>query len=229
MSNEFWNFLLNTNTGLIIRILVGAGIFVILAGVDYYKNRKSATRWKEYLFLLVAVLVAMLYGITNNMLTSSISWEYFYHGKNLHAALGTQIPPDTVVLRLEAAKVGMMATWTVGLMLGAAVLIVNNPCKNFPRLGYRNLYSLLFMPIVGAIFFGAIFGVLGYFGWLNFCDVDLQLLWENNIWRPRLFTAAWGVHLGGYVGGITGAAIAIAIIIRKRFKLQKVLPEKNPL
>jgi len=221
MSDEFWNFLLKTNTGLVIRILIGVGIFALLGGVDYYRHGKSATRWKEYLFLLVAVLVAMLYGIANNMLTTSISWEYFYYGKKLQSTLGNQIPPDMAALRWEAGKIGMMATWTVGLLLGAAVLIVNNPRKNIPQLPYRNLYSLLLLPIIGAVFFGAIFGLLGYFGWLNSFAADIQLLWENNIWRPRHFTTAWGVHLGGYIGGPAGAIIAIVTILRKRFQLRK--------
>ncbi|MCK5113140.1 MAG: hypothetical protein KAR11_00060 [Phycisphaerae bacterium] len=223
MLDTFWNFLINTNTGLAVRILAGVCIFAVLAAVDYYKYRKSATRWKEYLFLLAAVCIAMLYGIANNMITSSISWEYFYYGKELQTALGEQTPPDVATLRFEAGKIGMMATWTVGLLLGVAVLIVNNPCKNLPRLSYRKLYWLLPIPIASAVLFGAVFGILGYSGWLNSFASDIQGIWDDNLWRPRCFAAAWGVHLGGYIGGIVGAIIAIAIIIRKRFGKRKAL------
>ena len=223
MSDGFWNFILKTNAGLIIQILIGVGVFAVLAGVDFYRHRKSATRWKEYLFLLVAVLVAMLYGIAYNMLTTSISWEYFYYGKKLQNSLGVQTPPDMGALRWEGAKIGMMATWTVGLLLGAAVLIVNNPRKNLPRISYCSLYPLLFIPIIAAGLFGALFGVLGYFGWLNSFAADIRMLWDNNIWRPRHFTAAWGVHLGGYIGSPVGGIIAIVIIIRRRFRLQKTV------
>ena len=56
------------------RIIVGASIFALLASVDLYRNRARATRWREYLFLILCVLAAIIYGIVNDQITSRISW-----------------------------------------------------------------------------------------------------------------------------------------------------------
>ncbi len=222
--NEFWQWLVYSDEGLIVRISCGVGFFAGLAGWDIMRKGKSATRWREYVFLLAAVCVAMLYGIVNNQISAAVSWEYFYHGKDLQDVLGPQTPPALGTLHWEATKIGMMATWTVGLLLGVAVLFANNPRKTLPQLPYRTLYKLLGVPVIFAAVFGAIGGLSGYAGLLTNCAEDFRMIWDNNIFRPRLFMAAWGIHLGGYVGGPLGAALTITWLIRKRFKMRNINP-----
>ena len=103
-----------------IRIAIGGAIFLTLALIDLHRNRSQARRWREYTFLLAVTAIAMAYGAINDQITSAISWEYFYYGKELSLVLGAQTPPDRGAMRWEAAKVGMKATWSVGLILGSA-------------------------------------------------------------------------------------------------------------
>src|SRR5437870_5921444 len=108
------HWLLHTDAGLLTRIAVGASIFAVLAMVDLWKHGRAATRWREYGVLLIAVAVAMVYGIVNDLVTSSISWEYFFYGKRLDRVLSDAVPPDMARLHWEAAKIGMKATWSAG-------------------------------------------------------------------------------------------------------------------
>src|SRR3954463_15199167 len=101
-----------------IRIAIGVAIFTALALHDLRRHGRRATRWREYAVLLACVAAACAYGVLNDQLTSSISWEYFYYGKGLETALGPQIPPDPLQLHLRAALVGVQATWSAGLILG---------------------------------------------------------------------------------------------------------------
>src|SRR5689334_4116599 len=133
------HWLLHTREGLIARVCAGGIIFLCLAVWDLKKNGRAARRWREYLFLIVCVLVAMTYGIVNDQVTSAISWEYFYYGKELETVLGPTTPPDRAAMRWQAAKIGMMATWSVGLLLGAALLIANNPRPSRPSLASSRL------------------------------------------------------------------------------------------
>jgi hypothetical protein len=94
--------------------------------------------------LAAAVGAAMLYGIVNDQITSTISWEYFYYGKELDKMLGPQTPPQQWPLRWEAAKVGMKATWTAGLIFGVVLLLANNPFRTLPRLKNREESSAEF-------------------------------------------------------------------------------------
>jgi len=210
------HWLLYTDAGLITRIIAGACIFAVLAAVDLYHNGRRARRWREYTVLLAAVALALVYGALNDQITSRISWEYFYYGKELDKVLGPNIPPDPDRFHWEAAKVGLKATWSAGLILGVVVLLANNPHRNWPRLRNRELIRLLLIMPVTAVLCGILFGYLGYRGALTKFDADFQDMVAANLFRPYPFMATWGVHLGGYIGGAIGGIIAAGCVIRLR-------------
>jgi membrane associated rhomboid family serine protease len=210
------NWLLHSTAGTATRIVVGCCILLTLMIVDLARNRSRATRWREYLFLVICVATAIVYGVVNDQVTSRISWEYFYYGKELEKVLGPQVPPDSLALSREAAKIGAMATWSVGLILGVAILIANNPRRDRAQLSFRELLKLL-LPVIGiTITFAVAFGFLGWFGGLNWISEDFRDMWRADIFRPRHFSAAYGAHLGGYLGGLLAGAIAVARVIRMR-------------
>ena len=93
-SRDILQWFIHSNTSLWLRIGLGVLIFTCMALVDWHRNGPRATRWREYLFLLASVLIALLYGVINDQLTSRLSWEYFYYGKDLAAILGPRTPPD---------------------------------------------------------------------------------------------------------------------------------------
>src|SRR5205085_5393415 len=108
------------------------------------------------------------------------------------------------------------ATWSVGLILGVAILIANNPRRDRPRVPLRHLLVLLGPVMVLTAFFAAVFGVLGWYGWLNWISEDFRDMWRANIFRPRHFTAVYGAHLGGYVGGLIAGALAVLRVLQMR-------------
>jgi len=218
------NWLINTDAGLACRIAIGVCIFIALALIDLRRNGRAATRWREYAFLLIAVVAAIAYGAINDQITSAISWEYFYYAKDLYKILGPTTPPDMRALHWQAAIVGAKATWTAGLIIGVALLLANNPMRDRPRL--RNRQLLIYIPLIFLICvaFGVCFGFFGREGWLNFLSADFQDMARADIFRPRRFMTTWGVHLGGYVGGGVGTALAI----RKIFSDRSARIPQNP-
>src|SRR3954466_3756096 len=105
-----WTFF--TSAGLKTRIAIGVAIFLVLAIYDLKKNGRRARRWREYAFLVACVAMGIVYGAINDQVSSAISWEYFYYGKELDGVLGPHVPPDRAAMRWEAAKIGMGATWS---------------------------------------------------------------------------------------------------------------------
>lgn len=142
---QIWTWL-NSDAGVFTRIAIGSLIFLALAITDWRRHGRRATRWREYLFLIAVVAVAMLYGAANDLITSRISWEYFYYGKDLAPSLGPATPPDRIALALAAALVGIKATWYVGLVMGVAMLFANNPKPGLPQCPYSRLLRL--MPLI---------------------------------------------------------------------------------
>ncbi len=199
-----------------LRITFCVAILVALAVMDLVNKGRNATRWREYAFLALCVAVAIVYGIVNDQITSRISWEYFYYGKDLAPILGPQTPPDPGALSLQALRIGAAATWWAGLIIGAAMLIANNPSRSGPQLPYARLVARL--PIVLAItaITAAIFGFAGYEYFLNGISADFQNLAETNLWRPHRFMTVYGIHLGGYVGGALAAIYAASSIHHQR-------------
>jgi hypothetical protein len=102
------------------------------------------------------------------------------------------------------------------LFIGVALLIANNPSKRSPRLRYRELLMTLPPIFIVTILFAAILGWIGWHGGLNWMSEDFRLMFETNIFRPQHFLATYGVHLGGYVGGLIGTIVAVGWIVVKR-------------
>lgn len=212
---ETWDWLVHSDAGLAVRIGVGVLIFAGLATVDYVRKGERATRWREYSVLIIAVVVAMAFGAVNDLVTSSISWEYFYYGKGLADRLA-RVPPDPVELHRAAAMVGVKATWSAGLIIGVALLIANNPSRRREQLGHRSL--IRYMPLVLAcvVIGGVAGGIAGYAGIPTRWSRDFAEMLQRDEMRPRRFMAAYGIHLGDYIGGATGAVMAVVSIRRGR-------------
>lgn len=209
-----WHWLLYSDGGLATRVLLGTAIFLILALFDVYQHGREARRWREYLFLLGAVAAAMVYGVFNDQITSRISWEYFYYGKGLAPGLHAA-PPVDPRLYWQAAQVGMKATWTVGLLIGVALLLANNPGRR-TQLPYRHLVKYLAVIMLCAILAAAACGLLGYLGWPAYWSEDFRQMIRHDEFRPRRFMCVYGIHLGGYIGGLLGTILVVALIQRRR-------------
>jgi hypothetical protein len=219
----YWLFV--SDRGLGLRIILGALFFLTLALLDLRRHGPRATRWREYLFILAAAAIAMAYGVINDLITSRISWEYYAYGKGLAQALGDREPPDPARLAWEAAKVGLKATWTVGLIAGVALAMANNPRPGLPRLAYRTLLRRMPMILLITATGAAILGTIGALGYLTAFSDEFRAMVRLNEWRPHRFMAVFGIHLGGYVGGTIGIIWAVLSIRRqRRFATRASLP-----
>lgn len=212
------NWWLHSDSGLLARIGIGASIFILLAVIDLIRRGRCATRWREYLFLLAACAIAMAYGAINDRIASSISWEYFYYGKGLDGQLGPRVPPDPAALQWAACRVGLKATWSVGLVIGVVLLLANNPKPGKPQLPYRTVLRILPNIFLAAACFAAMGGWMGNHGWLAWTSTDLRGMLHEGLFRPRRFLAVHGMNLGGYVGGAIATIAAAATIRHRRAK-----------
>ncbi len=73
---------MNLNSFLL-RVALLAGFLLVVALVDFYRHGARATRYREYGFIIVTGLLGAVFGFVNDMITSSVSPEYFIFGKGL--------------------------------------------------------------------------------------------------------------------------------------------------
>ena len=214
MTLDWW---LYSDAGLAARVAIGVGVLAVLAGWDVYRNGARATRWREYLFLVACVAVALVYGALNDQVTTTVSWEYFAYGKGVADALPPGEPPNSPAFRWEAAKVGMKATWSAGLIVGVALLIANNPRRDRrPRLSYGRLFRLVPLVFAAVVLAAICLGVAGYLGAFLPVNEDFREMLRRDQWRPRRFMAVFGMHMGGYAGGVIGTVLAVVRVSRAR-------------
>ena len=204
-----------------LRLAIGVSFFAVLATIDLARHGRAARKWREYGFLLVAVVVSLGYGILNDQLTVGLSPEYFAYGKGLADKLGPHFEQHPFQLRWEAAKVGMQATWSAGLIIGVAFLLANNPRPGLPCLFYKSMFKLLPGIVLACAVCATLLGGAGYGGLLTWLSEDFAEMLRRDQFRPRRFMAVYGIHLGGYIGGLIGTIVTVISLRRKRLLLQR--------
>lgn len=191
---------------------LGAGL-IIFAALLLYERRTNPTnprRPKEYAFLFGATAFAVAYGALHDFVTWSISRDYFVYGKKIPAAAERFFP--------EVMQLGMAATWSVGLLSAALVLVANNPDKSGRQLPYPRLIRHALIPLVASIVMEATFGIVA----ACFGDTLIGYFTGRAVTSQPAFLAVWAMHLGAYVGVVLGLAVAWTVIVRRKRRV--VLP-----
>lgn len=226
MDGRFVEWLVFSDAGMLVRVGIGVSVFLTLALWDLFHHGNRAQRWREYTFLLVAALIGMAYGGINEQITTTISWEYFYYGKGLAQEFDYRLPVDWTALRLKTAWLGIRAGWTPGLLFGVALLVANNPWRDWPRIPHRRLYRYLLVPLAATAGVSVAFGLAGRYGFLG--DGPLSDVHWDEVRRLR-FMATWGTHLGAYVGGMLGTVATVARILLVRRRLFQSARQTEPV
>jgi hypothetical protein len=215
LSAAGWRWWLFSDAGTVARVSIGAAILAVLALVDVCRHGRAARRWREYLVLIFAAAAGATYGGLCDLLTSRISWEYFYFGKGLYLVLGSQVPPSAWPLAGRAGLVGIRSAWSAGLLAGAILLLANQPStsrRSLPLVGICRLFSrIALVAVIGA----ALGGLAGRLGLLNWTSDDFRALAEANMFRPARFMTTYGIHLGSYLGGLAGTVLAVTNVVRR--------------
>jgi hypothetical protein len=181
------------------RVLFGVAFFLTLGLADVIRHPEDPKRAREYVFLLAATLAASAYGVAHDQITVTLSPEYFRHYKGLGDGG-----------RFAVTSLAVQASYWVGAVAGAAMLVANNPGRR-PQLGYAELGRL------GA---GALAAAAGgaVLGGLALAAGVLGVVAETTFGVPPRagMQVVWGVHLGSYLGGALGVVGAVAAIRRRR-------------
>jgi hypothetical protein len=197
MDEGFWSTM---------RVGGGVGLLLALLGYDLWRYGWRSRRLVEYGFLVAVLCLAAAYCLVFDMVTSTISPEYFWWGKEVGRS-GRSFLAGVAATALGAA-------WPVGLLLGAAFLIANSLGSQPPH-AVRRLYAFLLSPVACSLVAALLSGAL--FAFDPFAERQELPNWSRTM--QTRFLIVQGIHLGAYLGGLAGTAYAVRRIFRSRRSL----------
>ena len=109
------------------RLAVLAGLMALGALLDLSLHGRAATRYQEYTFVWFTGLLGCLAGATTDLITCSISPDYFRLGKGVSGGEG---------FAFRVAVFGIQEGLSAGVIAGALCLYVSRRKTKFAPLGY---------------------------------------------------------------------------------------------
>jgi len=186
------------------RLAIGLPIFAVLLAVELWRRPREPRRLKEYSFLFGVTVLAVGYGIAHDFVTWSVCRDYYVIGKG--------IPSAARGYTVDIVKLAAKATWSVGLLGAAILLLANNPDRLKRQLPYRTLLKLGLIPLSISVGLETLLGVLFYL-LAELIARAINAIAFLELSGPRFF-AVWGMHIGAYLGGAIGIILAALIILR---------------
>ncbi len=163
---------------------------------------------KHWLAIIsMCVLASVAYGIVHDQITIRVCHEYF---TQFHPRI---FPTDNHTL--IALGWGVIATWWVGLPLGALLAMTARAGRR-PRLGAKELVVPLARTLIVV---GCVATIVGVIAWVLLRDITLpdpafELLDPDR--HGRLATC-WVIHNTSYWGGgVAGVWLAVSIFRRRK-------------
>jgi hypothetical protein len=172
-----------------------------VAAVDLWCRRDRARRWKEYLFILATGCAGAVFGAMTDLITSSISPEYFIFGKEL--------PEEG--LCANAMLLGLQAGFSAGIIAGALCLFVGMR-KRTAAIKMPKVMLLAWRPLLLAIVLGALAPFV--FSWFDPFGFVEHLTRPLGLETAERFLRVWHIHLGVYLGLGLGLMWMIAKLLK---------------
>jgi hypothetical protein len=171
----------------LLALLAALGLFVLY---DLRKPPEKRCRLKESGFLLACAAAGALFGMAADSITSSLSPDYFIHGKGIPS--GPRFLASVLCL---GAQAGCSAA-----IIGAGILLLFNADPG----NVRRLISLSVLPFSLAALCGILLGVLQHqYQAARLPDVEAAL----GDTAARRFALVWMAHIGIYAGGFLGLVV----------------------
>ena len=164
---------------------------------------------------LIGSLSASVYGIIHDQITYSLSPEYYTHFKFHQFGYEESALPH----RWLATKIGVLASWWVGLIAGwllaRAAWRAHDSKRSYLRLR-KSVAILFFSSAAVAILFALKFTFFG-----NHADPFYKYSFELSDETVSPFILVGNIHNGSYLGSFLSLIILLILMIRQNVKERK--------
>lgn len=172
------------------------------------------------LLIVIAVLVAGLYGIIHNQISYTVSPEYFTKFKFWQFGLVNVPLPE----RVRASIVGFLASWWMGIPIGLLV-----GAAGFIHRDHREMFRVTLWSMVIVVAFTLLVGLCGlWYGWHQTAHLDPSQYrnWymDDSIVDLRRYLCAGYMHNSSYLGGMLAIPVAGIFHLIVRLRTVRSLP-----
>jgi hypothetical protein len=170
------------------------------------------------LIILVATVIAAIYGIGLDQVTYSISPEYYTKYEFIQFNLADPVAAQHMTQpRSAVVMVGVLATWWTGLIIGVVlgfITLLFTDADTMFRSALQAL-ALVFLVVIVTDVIGGIYGhdVLAKKG------VDWWL--PEQLKDRAAYITVGSIHSCSYIGDVIGIAAGIVFLLVKNYRLRK--------
>ena len=156
------------------------------------------------LLVVIAVVVAGIYGIAHNQISYTVAPEYFTKFKFRQFGFVNSPLPE----RMRASMIGFLASWWMGIPIGLLV-----GAAGFIHRGHQRMLRISLWSLLVTVGFTLLFGLCGLlYGYLQTEHVDLAEYrgWfiPKDVTDLRRFLCAGYMHNSSYLGGMLAILVA---------------------
>jgi hypothetical protein len=182
-----------------------AGLMVVGAVIDLWRCGKAATRYREYAVIWLTGLIGSVMGGITDLITSSLSPDYFTLGKGVLDGEGFET---------RVALFGIKQGISAGVIAGAICIYVSRRKSKFPPLRFGALLGLLWIPIACAVAGSLLLPLFA--GHSDPAGLASKL--DGNVSSAQFapFLRVWWIHTGLYSGLLAGLIWLIIVVGKRR-------------
>src|SRR5258708_33960999 len=171
-----------------------------------------------FLIILVATVIAAIYGIGHDQVTYSISPEYYTKFEFIQFGLANPLAAHHMTQpRSAVVMVGVLATWWTGLIIGMILGVTTLIFKDADTM-FRSALQALVLVFLVVMITGVIGGMYGHY---------VQAKKGVDWWLPEqlkdrgAFITVGSIHWFSYLGGAIGIVAGVVFLVVKNFRLRK--------
>ena len=176
------------------------------------------------LIILVATVIAAIYGVGHDQVTYSISPEYYTKFKFIQFNLADSAAAQHMTQpRSAVVMTGVKGTWWMGVLIGVVLGLVGFIFRDADTM-FSSVLQALWLVLLVVIIAGVVGGVYG-----SHVLAGKGVGW----WMPgdlkdrRAYIEVGSIHNFSYAGGAVGVLVGVIFLIFRNNRLRKRAAEAN--
>jgi hypothetical protein len=170
------------------------------------------------LIILVATVIAAIYGVGHDQVTYSISPEYYTKFKFIQFNLADSAAAQHMTQpRSAVVMTGVKATWWMGVLIGVVLGLAGFIFRDADTM-FSSVLRALWLVLLVVIIAGVVGGLYGHH---VLAGKGVSWWMPGNLKDRRAYITVGSIHNFSYVGGAAGVLVGVIYLVVRNNRLRK--------